>query len=109
MMLKSLSDQYLSVATRMYGWIGYVNLAWRIGPSSSPHSQLFSRTYRLSRDELRYILDPADVMDPDYPSETFRVLKEKEIHQHGEYRTRRLVLAAWDRMEASGKFRELGL
>ena len=44
-----------------------------------------------------------------YPSETFRVLKEKEIRQYGEYRTCRLVLAAWDRMEASGEFRELGL
>ena len=37
---------------------------------------------------------------PDYPSETFRVLKEKEIRKYGEYRTRRLVLDAWDRMEA---------
>ena len=45
----------------------------------------------------------------DYPSETFRVLKEKEIRQHGEYRTQRLVLAAWDRLEADGTFRELGL
>ena len=39
----------------------------------------YARAYGLSRDELRYILDPADVMGPDYPSETFRVLKEKEI------------------------------
>ena len=69
----------------------------------------YARAYGLTRDELRYILDPADVMGPDYPSETFRVLKEKEIRAHGEYRTRRLVLAAWDRMEASGEFRELGL
>ncbi len=29
----------------------------------------------------------------------FRVLKEKEIKKYGEYRTRRLVLEAWDRME----------
>ena len=56
-----------------------------------------------------YILDPADVKGPDYPSETFRVLKEKEIRQHGEYRTRRLVLEAWDRMEASGEFKALDL
>jgi len=26
------------------------------------------------------------------------VLKEKEIRKYGEYRTRRLVLEAWDRM-----------
>ncbi|NIA71259.1 N-6 DNA methylase [Pelagibius litoralis] len=69
----------------------------------------YARAYGLTRDELRYILDPADVKGPDYPSETFRVLKEKEIRQHGEYRTRRLVLAAWDRMEADGTFVELSL
>ena len=45
----------------------------------------------------------------DYPSETFRVLKDKEIRDYGEYRTRRLVLAAWDRMEASGEFIRLGM
>lgn len=64
----------------------------------------YARAYGLDRDELRYILDPADVKGPDYPSETFRVLKEKEIREHGEYRTRRLVLQAWDRMEAEGEF-----
>ena len=69
----------------------------------------YARAYSLTRDELRYILDPADVKGPDYPSETFRVLKEKEIRTHGEYRTRRLVLAAWDRMEADGTFAYLGL
>ncbi|MBC7285447.1 N-6 DNA methylase, partial [Hoeflea sp.] len=69
----------------------------------------YARAYGLSRDELRYILDPADVKGPDYPSETFRVLKEKELRQHGEYRTRRLVLAAWDRMEANGEFSALGM
>ena len=65
--------------------------------------------YAFSRDQLRYILDPADVKGPDYPSETFRVLKEKEIRQHGEYRTRRLVLEAWDRMEANGEFTAMGM
>lgn len=69
----------------------------------------YARAYGLTRDELRYILDPADVKGPDYPSETFRVLKEKEIRQHGEYRTRRLVLAAWDRMEADGEFAAMGM
>lgn len=61
----------------------------------------FARKYGMTRDELRYILDPVDVKGTDYPSETFRVLKDKEIRQFGEYRTRRLVLEAWDRMEAS--------
>lgn len=63
----------------------------------------------MTRDELRYILDPADVKGPDYPSETFRVLKEKEIRQHGECRTRRLVLEAWDRMQQDGTFAALGM
>ncbi len=37
-------------------------------------------------------------MGDDYPSETFRVLKEGEVRTYGEYRTRRLVLEAWDRL-----------
>ena len=69
----------------------------------------FARAYGLTRDELRYILDPAEVKGPGYPSETFRVLKDKEIRRFGEFRTRRLILAAWDRMETSGQFTELGL
>lgn len=59
----------------------------------------YAKLYRLDRDELRYILDPQDVYGPDFPGETFRVLKDKEIRQYGEYRTRRLVLEAWDRLE----------
>jgi hypothetical protein len=62
----------------------------------------YARAYGLTRDELRYILDPADVHGPDFPGETFRVLKEKETAKFGEYRTRRLVLEAWDAL-AVGK------
>ncbi|MDZ4137544.1 MAG: N-6 DNA methylase, partial [Erythrobacter sp.] len=69
----------------------------------------YAHAYGLTRDELRYILDPADVKGADYPSETFRVLKEKEIRLHGFYRTQSLVLEAWDRMEADGTFDALGL
>ncbi|MEW6570687.1 MAG: hypothetical protein AB1390_05880 [Nitrospirota bacterium] len=46
------------------------------------------KLYGLTRDELHYILDPQDVYGPNFPGETFRVLKEKEIRQYGEYRTR---------------------
>lgn len=56
----------------------------------------YALAYGLTRDELRYVLDPKDVMGEDYPSETFRVLQNNEIKQFGEYRTRRLVLAAYD-------------
>ncbi|PSF33343.1 restriction endonuclease [Aphanothece hegewaldii CCALA 016] len=58
----------------------------------------YAKLYGLTRDELRYILDPADVYGEDFPSETFRVLKNNEIRKYGEYRTQRLVLAAWDMM-----------
>jgi hypothetical protein len=58
----------------------------------------YAHAYGLTRDELRYVLDPADVMGPDWPSETFRVLKNNEEREFGEYRTRRLVLEAWDRL-----------
>jgi hypothetical protein len=59
----------------------------------------YARAYGLTRDELRYILDPTDVKGKNYPSETFRVLKNNETKLYHEYRTRRLVLDAWDRME----------
>lgn len=61
----------------------------------------YAKLYGLTRDELRYILDPKDVYGPDFPGETFRVLKEKEERLYGEYRTRRLVLEAWDRLVAT--------
>ena len=66
----------------------------------------YARLYGLTRDELRYILDPAEVMGADYPSETFRVLKNGELREFGEYRTQRLVLREFDRMalaEESGE------
>ena len=60
---------------------------------------IYARLYGLSRDDLRYILDPSDIMGDDYPSQTFRGLKNKETRDYGEYRTRRLVLEAWDKLE----------
>jgi hypothetical protein len=39
----------------------------------------YAKLYGLNRDELRYILDPADVVGEDYPTETFRVLKNNEL------------------------------
>lgn len=60
----------------------------------------FANRYGLSKDELRYVLDPVKVKGSDYPSETFRGLKEKETRQFGVYRTERLVLEAWKRSEA---------
>ena len=58
----------------------------------------YARLYGLSRDELRYVLDPQEVYGSDFPGETFRVLKEKEMKAYGEFRTRRLVLEKWDEL-----------
>jgi hypothetical protein len=83
--------------------LGYDGPPSRIDPERrallrSELDAYYTHLYGLNRDELRYILDPSDVMGPDYPSETFRVLKSKEVRQFGEYRTQRLVLEAWDRL-----------
>lgn len=58
----------------------------------------FQKGHELSID-LCYILDSPDVYGPDFPRETFRVLEEKEIARCGEYRTRRLVIEAWERIQ----------
>jgi hypothetical protein len=88
----------------------------------------YARLYGLNRKQLRYILDPQDltpreledilsdyeeVEDPldekayrkrveksAFPGETFRVLKDKDLKRYGEYRTRRLVLEAWEGLRA---------
>lgn len=62
----------------------------------------YALAYGLTRDELRYVLDPKEVMGADYPSETFRVLQKNEIAKYGEYRTARLVLAAYDDLVRQG-------
>jgi hypothetical protein len=62
----------------------------------------YALAYGLTRDELRYVLDPKDVMGADYPSETFRGLQKNEIAIYGEYRTQRLVLAAYDALVGQG-------
>ena len=59
----------------------------------------YAKLYGLNEQELTYILDPSAVYGPDYPSESFRVLKEKEIAEFGEYRTMRMVLSAWREQE----------
>jgi hypothetical protein len=46
-----------------------------------------------------YYFDPKEVRRMNLPGDMFRVLLEKEIKQLGDYRTRRLVLEAWDKME----------
>ena len=74
-----------------------ISPSWDLSVRAQAQAELdafYAHLYGLSRDELRYILDPADLMGPDYPSETFRVLKNNEQRQFGEYRTQRLMLEA---------------
>jgi hypothetical protein len=61
----------------------------------------YALKYGLSRDELRYVLDPGDAKGRDYPSETFRVLKANEERRFNEFRTQRLVVDAYDRLSNS--------
>ncbi|MDR3220473.1 MAG: N-6 DNA methylase [Candidatus Accumulibacter sp.] len=46
----------------------------------------YAHLYGLTEEELRYILDPTDVAGEDYPSETFRVLRNNELRDFGECR-----------------------
>ena len=58
---------------------------------------IFAHLYGLNTEDLVYILDPEDICGKGCINETFRVLKDNEIRQYGEYRTKRLVLDAWNR------------
>ena len=58
---------------------------------------IFAHLYGLNTEDLRYILDPEDVCGKGCINETFRVLKDNELRQYGEYRTKRLILEAWDK------------
>ncbi len=57
----------------------------------------YAKLYGLTREDLAYILDPTSYYsDGDCPTVTFPGLKKKELKLYGEYRTERLVLAAFD-------------
>ncbi|MEE1772875.1 N-6 DNA methylase [Streptomyces sp. JV185] len=51
---------------------------------------LFFHLYGINRDDTAYILD------------TFNVTRDNDIKVHGEYRTKNLILAEYDRMAAAG-------
>jgi len=54
--------------------------------------------FGLTRDEMRYLLDPVDILGPDCGFETFGALKRSELRQYAEFRTRQLILETWDSM-----------
>jgi hypothetical protein len=49
---------------------------------------LYVHLYGLTRDELAYILD------------TFPIVRRKDEERYGEYRTKRMVLEAYGRLES---------
>ncbi len=59
---------------------------------------IYAKLFGQIKEELRHILNPQDVNGPEFPGETFKVLKEKELRLYGEYKTKRLVLEAWERL-----------
>lgn len=48
---------------------------------------IYAHLYKVSKEDLDYIL------------EQFPVLKKNDINNYGEYRTKRLVLEAYDRLD----------
>jgi hypothetical protein len=101
--MQPLADALRAAASPLAASVPRASYRWDEARRALLRAELdawYARAYGLTRDELRYILDPADVHGPDFPGETFRVLKEKETAKFGEYRTRRLVLEAWDKLPA---------
>jgi hypothetical protein len=91
----------------MEGWakdLGYEGQPFSFDPDYRAVLQAeldayYANLYGLSKQELQFILDPESIK-PGYPSETFAVLKRSDERLYGEYRTQRLVLEAWDKLEA---------
>ena len=54
--------------------------------------------YGLSKDEMLYILDPANILGEDCGIETFKALRNRERREFNEFRTQRLILEAWDQV-----------
>jgi len=69
---------------------------WNEGRRTRIRAELdayYARLYGLTEEELRYILGPQDVYGQDFPGETFRVLKEKEISRTSTLSTKPYVVA----------------
>lgn len=56
--------------------------------------------FGLTKDEMLYILDPANILGADCGIETFKALRNRELREFGEFRTQRLIMEAWEKTEA---------
>lgn len=55
--------------------------------------------YGLTKREMLYILDPTNIFGADCALETFNALRNSELREFNEFRTSRLIMEAWDRLE----------
>jgi len=102
----SYVSQDMEPLARDFGYRGR-HFVWDPYERSQLQAELdayYAHLYGLDRDNLRYILDPEEVSGEDFCGETFRVLKERELREYGEYRTRRLVLEAYDDLANTSRF-----
>jgi hypothetical protein len=60
--------------------------------------------FGLTRDEMRYVLDPADILGPDCGFQTFGALERAERRQSKSksFVTRDLILSTWDSLPMAG-------
>lgn len=66
----------------------------------------YAMKYGLERDELEFILDPEAVMGKGYPTQTFPQVKANDIAKFDEYRTKRLVMEAYDELMRDGLWQD---
>jgi len=94
------------VANDLSDWANDIGIdrepySYDLSPRAIAQAELdayYAKLYGVSRNELQFILDPESIK-PGYPSETFGALKRAEMKKYGEFRTQRLVLEAWDKLE----------
>jgi hypothetical protein len=94
--------QRQSVTPHTAGWrLNASAMVWRLIDESNQVNRFFRELYLNVAALLRRDDHPLYDFEAqeDYPSETFRVLKKNELRRFGEYRTKRLVLDAWDRLQ----------
>ncbi len=65
--------------------------------------------YGMNKGEMSYILNPANILGENCGVETFKALRNREKRQFGEFRTQRLILESWDRMETNREFKAMGM
>jgi hypothetical protein len=59
----------------------------------------YARLYGLTWDDLQFVLEPKALLGRDYPSETFRVLMEREKRELGSFKTAELIETAWCQLD----------